>query len=113
MTELENQDELTNKAFEELEQTQAENRSKMNGLMNISERLVFNLNKSIASANRILNKALDDKALIESMDVELEKLANDLEDKETKLFGVPETEEELEPIQDLDPSHPDYQPPIA
>ena len=78
------------------------------------EKFQLNINRARELAEKISNKAIDELALRESMGVDLEGLVESLEKEGEKLFGVPEVEEELEPMQDLDPSHPEYiQPPIA
>ena len=61
------------------------------------ERMQANITKAKASAERIMTKALEDRSLIEEMDIGLEELANDLEGKESELFGTQkEVEEEVE-----------------
>ena len=77
------------------------------------DKFKFNIERAKELAEKIATKALDELALRESMGEDLDGLVENLEEQDLKLFGAPEIEEELEPIQDLDPSHPDYiQPPI-
>ena len=69
------------------------------------ERMQANINKAKASVERITNKALEDRSLIENMDLDLEELVSDLEGKESELFGSPkEIEEEVEQVLDTDPN---------
>lgn len=61
--------------------------------MTAYEKFQVNIKKAKASAEKITNKALEDRSLIEEMDLELEELASDLEGQESKLFG---TQDEIE-----------------
>ena len=79
------------------------------------EKFQDNIRKAKESAEMIVNTALDERALRESMGVDLEGLVENLEEQRNKLLEPepePEPEiveeEELEPMQDLDPSHPEY-----
>lgn len=77
------------------------------------EKFQLNIEKAKDLAEKIADKALSELALRESMGNDLEGLVENLEKQGEKLFGAPETEEELEPMEDLDPSHPEYVQPIA
>ena len=78
----------------------------------VFERLKANIERAKSSANRIMNKALEDRALIEEMDMEIQDIADELESKETELLGgekVDETENaEVEMRIDPDPNSPTY-----
>ena len=72
------------------------------------EKFQANIQRAKDSAEKITNKALEDRSLIEEMDLELEELANDLEGKESKLFGTPEEIETPAQVMDTDPNSPTY-----
>tara|TARA_R110000868_G_scaffold112527_2_gene302989 strand:- start:18770 stop:19048 length:279 start_codon:yes stop_codon:yes gene_type:complete len=72
------------------------------------EKFQANIQRAKESAERITNKALEDRSLIEEMDLELEELASELEGKESKLFGTQEEIEEVETRLDEDPNSPTY-----
>ena len=72
------------------------------------EKFQVNIKKAKDSAERITTKALEDRSLIEEMDFELEELTNDLESKESKLFGTQEEIEEIVTRLDEDPNSPTY-----
>jgi tRNA G37 N-methylase Trm5 len=80
--------------------------------LSVFERLKANIERAKGSADRIMNKALEDRALIEEMDMELQDIADELENKETELLGgekVDETENaEVEMRMDVDPNSPTY-----
>jgi hypothetical protein len=84
MTEIDNQEEKTN-----------------------FEKFQANIQRAKASAEKITNKALEDRGLIEEMDLELEELANDLEGKESELFGT-QKEIEIETRLDDNPNSPTF-----
>ena len=73
------------------------------------ERMQANINKAKASVERITNKALEDRSLIENMDLDLEELVSDLEGKESELFGSPKEIEEVEQVMDTNPHSPTFQ----
>ena len=52
------------------------------------EKFQMNMKKAKESVHNITNKALDNKILIEDMDLELEELVIELKGKETELFGT-------------------------
>lgn len=64
-------------------------------ILSTYERMQANITKAKASAERIMTKALEDRSLIEEMDIGLEELANDLEGKESELFGTQKEVEEV------------------
>jgi len=77
----------------------------------VFERLKANIERAKGSANRIMNKALEDRALIEEMDMELQDIADELESKETELLGgekVEDAQEEVLTRIDPDPNSPTY-----
>jgi KaiC/GvpD/RAD55 family RecA-like ATPase len=78
------------------------------------EKFQLDIEKAKESAEIIVNKALDERALRESMGVDLEGLVENLEEQKNRLLTTEEEiEEELEPMEDLDPSHPEYVQPIG
>jgi hypothetical protein len=78
------------------------------------EKFQVGIEKAKELTEKIADKALSELALRESMGNDLEGLVENLEKQGEKLFGAPEIEGELEPVEDLDPSHPEYvQPPLG
>tara|TARA_R110001599_G_scaffold2627_6_gene14245 strand:- start:12436 stop:12726 length:291 start_codon:yes stop_codon:yes gene_type:complete len=76
-----------------------------------TERCKRFLKQARKSADAIMEKALEDKALLEEIEVDLEELAEDMEGKETELLGGEKVDtEEAEPEMALvtDPNSPHY-----
>ena len=76
-----------------------------------TERCKRFLKQARKSAEAIMEKALEDKALLEEIEVDLEELAEDMEGKETELLGGEKVDtEEAEPEMALvtDPNSPHY-----
>ena len=76
-----------------------------------SERCKRFLKQARKSAEAIMEKALEDKALLEEIEVDLEELAEEMEGKETELLGgekVDAEESEHEMALVTDPSSPHY-----
>jgi len=74
-----------------------------------TERCKRFLKQAKKSASAIMEKALEDKALLEEIEIDLEELAEDMEGKETELLGgekVDETEPQTK--LDTDPNSPHY-----
>tara|TARA_R110001632_G_scaffold227155_1_gene361436 strand:+ start:1318 stop:1623 length:306 start_codon:yes stop_codon:yes gene_type:complete len=59
-----------------------------------TERCKRFLKQARKSAEAIMEKALEDKALLEEIEVDLEELAEDMEGKETELLGGEKVEDE-------------------
>ena len=57
------------------------------------DRMKENISRAKESANRIMTKALEDRSLIEEMDMELQDIADELENKETELLGGEKVED--------------------
>lgn len=80
------------------------------------ERFRSAISRAKNSANNIMEKALEDKALLEEIEIDLEELAEEMKGKETELLGtdgespiVDEVEEEaIEYRIDDNPNSPTY-----
>ena len=79
------------------------------------DRMKENISRAKESASRIMTKALEDRSLIEEMDVELQDIADELENKETELLGGEKVEDEtteesteVEMRMDTNPASPTY-----
>lgn len=80
-----------------------------------TERCKRFLKQARKSAEAIMEKALEDKALLEEIEVDLEELAEDMEGKETELLGGEKVEDatteestEVEMALITDPNSPHY-----
>ena len=76
-----------------------------------TERCKRFLKQARKSAEAIMEKALEDKALLEEIEVDLEELAENMEGKETELLGGEKVDTEgAEPEMALvtDPNNPHY-----
>ena len=80
-----------------------------------TERCKRFLKQARKSAEAIMEKALEDKALLEEIEVDLEEFAEEMEGKETELFGGEKVEDatteestEVEMALVTDPNSPHY-----
>ena len=76
-----------------------------------TERCKRFLKQAKKSANAIMEKALEDKALLEEIEIDLEELAEEMQGKETELLGgekVEDAQEEVLTRIDPDPNSPTY-----